>query len=183
MKTKTLFLILLSSLLVVGCKNKSEENNEPTPPEPSFTKITEEQLMSYFPYTTGRRLAFETESYATLYYTVTEAKLTNNSNIMELNVSMKEEGVETTGLTYQVIDMKTTVTDSKILKTEFTNYRVYSSSKMWETTGSYTYDASKNDSLPEKIVLTNGAIVQKDKGLIYYEDYDSYKWYFWAFLQ
>ena len=102
---------------------------------------------------------------------------------MELFVSMKEEGVHTTGLSYQVIEMKTIVTDSKILKTEFTNYRIYSSSKVWETTGSYTYDASKNDSLPEKIVLSNGAIIQKDKGLVYYEDHDSYKWYFWTFLQ
>ena len=183
MKAKTLFLILLSSLLVVGCKNKSEENNEPTPPEPTFTKITEDQVKSYFPYTTGRRLAFETESYATIYYTVKEAKLTNNSNKMELYVSMKGEESGSTGVAYDIIDMKTTVTDSKILKIEFTNYSVYSSSKIWETTGSYTYDASKNDSLPEKIVLSNGAIIQKDKGLIYYEGYDSTKWYFWQFLK
>ena len=183
MKAKTLFLILLSSMFVVGCK-KSEEKAEPTPPqEPTFTKITEDQVKSYFPYTTGRRLAFETESYTDLYYTVTEAKLTNNSNKMELYVSMKGEESGSTGVAYEIIDMKTTVTDSKILKTEFSNYSVYYSSKIWETTGSYTYDASKNDSLPEKIVLSNGAIIQKDKGLIYYEGYDSTKWYFWAFLQ
>ncbi|MBR0195678.1 MAG: hypothetical protein IJQ32_05520 [Paludibacteraceae bacterium] len=183
MTAKTFLLIVLSCLLVVGCK-KSEEKNEPTPPEPTFTKITEDQLKSYFPYTVGKRLAFESEeSTADLYYTIKEVKFTNNSNKMELFVSMKEEGVHTTGLSYQVIEMKTIVTDSKILKTEFTNYRIYSSSKVWETTGSYTYDASKNDSLPEKIVLSNGAIIQKDKGLVYYEDHDSYKWYFWAFLQ
>lgn len=183
MKARTFLFIVLSCLLVVGCTKKSEDEPTPTPSEPTFTKITEEQLMSYFPYTTGRRLAFETESYATIYYTVKEAKLTNNSNKMELYVSMKGEGDGSTGVAYQVIDMKTTVTDSKILKTEFANYLIYSSDKKWETTGSYTYDASKNDSLPEKIVLSNGAIIQKDKGLIYYEDYDSYKWYFWAFLK
>lgn len=183
MKAKSFLFIVLSCLLVVGCK-KSEEKNEPTPSEPTFTKITEDQLKSYFPYAVGKRLGFDSEeSTADLYYTIKEVKFTNNSNKMELFVSMKGEGSGSTGIAYQIIDMKTTVTNGKILNTEFTNYKIYNSSKLWETTASYTYDASKNDSLPEKITLSNGAIIKKDKGLVYYEDNDSYKWYFWAFLQ
>jgi len=44
--------------------------------------------------------------------------------------------------------------------------------------GTYTYDASQNDSLPERISLSDVATIKKDIGLTYYVDDDGYEFYF-----
>ncbi len=174
MKAKSFLFIIMSCLLVVGCTKKSED--EPTPPEPSFTKITEDQVKSYFPYAVDDQIVFRGEGWSDHTYTVKESSFTNKAGKMNLAVSMTGRDTFISSKDTYTIELKVEVTDNKILKIDFLQYlNIQPSSK---TTGTYTYDASKNDSLPEKIVLTNGAIVQKDKGLVYYEDYDSYKLYF-----
>jgi hypothetical protein len=175
MKAKTLLLIALSSLLIVGCK-KSEENNEPTSPEPSFTKITEEQLKSYFPYAVDDKIIFSNEGFSNLTYTVKDCLFNNKAGKMKLAVSMNGRA-DFSDHDATTIELNAEVTDNKILKIDFLEYLINQPSA--KTTGTFTYDASKNDSLPEQIVLSNGAIIKQDKGLVYYEDCYSYKWSFW----
>ena len=175
MKTKTFLLIALSCLLVVGCK-KSEEKNDPTPPEPTFTKITEDQLKSYFPYAVDDKIIFRSNLTRNDHtYTVQECSFTNKAGKMNLAVSMKgrEPFADHDQLT---IELKAEVTDNKILKIDFLQYLIVQPAS--RTTGSYTYDASKNDSLPATITLSDGTVIKQDKGLSSYIDYDSEEWAF-----
>jgi hypothetical protein len=79
---------------------------------------------------------------------------------------------------YFHIDLKAEVTNNKILKIdseyEYIIYMPYDS----KVPGTYTYDASQNDSLPEKISLSDVATIKKDIGLTYYVDDDGYEFYF-----
>lgn len=170
MKTKTFLFIVLSSLLAVACSKDSE-----TPP--SFNKITEEQLKSYFPYAKGDQMEFEPENapWNFITYTVKEFAFANKEGKMTVTVSMagREPASKTDDFS---IELNAEVTDNKILKIDFAERIITIPSSL--VTGTYTYDAGKEDGLPEEITLSNGAIVKKDKGLVYYEDYDSNKIYF-----
>ena len=174
MKAKTLFLILLSSMLIVGCKNKSEENNEPTPPEPSFTKITEDQVKSYFPYAVDDKIIFYNDRILDANYTVKDFTLTNKSD--KLNILVTMTGTDFMGTETYAMELKAELISNKILKMDFSERIITIPTS--NVTGTYTYDASKGEELPTEIILSNGAIIKKDKGLVYYEDYDSNPWNF-----
>ena len=178
MKAKTLLLIALSSLLVVGCK-KSEENNEPTSPEPSFTKITEDQLKSYFPYTVGDEYIFRCEvGVEDRIFRVADYSFTNKAGKMTVDVSLIGRERYSSDDEFLSIDLKAEVTDNKILKmsSEY-DYIIYMPVGT-KVLGTYTYDASKNDSLPAKISLSDVATIKKDIGLSYYVDDVGYQFYF-----
>ena len=174
MKAKNVFYLLLSCLLIVGCKNKSEENNEPTPPEPSFTKITEDQVKSYFPYAVDDKIIFYNDRILDAIYTVKDFTLTNKSD--KLNILVTMTGNDFMGTETYAMELKAELISNKILKMDFSERIITIPTS--NVTGTYTYDASKGEELPTEIILSNGAIIKKDKGLVYYEDYDSNPWNF-----
>ena len=49
MKATKLLLIVLSCMLVIGCK-KNKSDDEPTPPTPQTDTISAQVLQSYYPY-------------------------------------------------------------------------------------------------------------------------------------
>ena len=176
MKATKLLLIALSCMLIVGCK-KSQNEPEESQPQGTTTVITEDQLKSYFPYAVGDKIVFRNDDQFYDYtYTVKVYSFTNQAGKMNLIVSMK--GSDSSSIDPEVlsIELKAEVTDNKILKIDFEN----SIKNMPKSivTGTYTYDASKEDELLEKITLSNGAIIKEKKGLVYYEDYESGEWYF-----
>ena len=182
MKAKSFLLIALSCLLVVGCK-KSEEKTEPTPPEPSFTKITEDQLKSYFPYIVGDEFIFRCDVIVEdRILRVDNYSFTNKAGkmIVDVNFIGRERYAHIDGSNpeYFHIDLKAEVTNNKILKMdseyEYIIYMPYDT----KVPGTYTYDASQNDSLPERISLSDVATIKKDIGLTYYVDDDGYEFYF-----
>lgn len=177
MKARSFLFIIMSCLLVVGCTKKSEDEPTPTPSEPSYTKITEDMLKSYFPYAVDDQIVFRNEilSVEDNIYTVKECTFTNKAGKMNLAISMNGKQILNEKDQF-IMEWNAEVTDNKILKIDFVQYLIVQPSN--KTIGTYTYDASKDGELPAKITLSNGAIIQQDKGLTYYEDYDSGKWYF-----
>lgn len=166
MKAKSFLLIALSCLLVVGCK-KSDDSNA----EEQFTKITEEQVKSYFPYAVDDRQLF-ISNIGYLYYTVAENSFTNTAGKMNIKVLLN--GKDVYGSDYCTVELKAEVTDNKILKVDFTHS--FTRTAAHNIIGSYTFDASKGEDLSDEITLSCGAIIKKNVGLLYYKDYSSYEW-------
>lgn len=170
MKARTFLFIVLSCLLVVGCKKSQNEPEEPLPQE-TPTVITEEQLMSYFPYKNGDRILFERYDLEKVIYTVEDVKTSKDAGKIHLDISMSgTEYLDPTTPYY--ITLTAEVTD-KQFKIDFSQQLyVFPATK-----GNYVYEG-KGEELPETITFSNNAVIKKDKGLIYYKDADSGEWNF-----
>lgn len=163
MKARTFLFIVLSCLLIVGCKKSQNEPEESTP-----TVITEEQLMSYFPYKNADRLVFRSSTYD-VTYTVLECRATKSDDEMIVNVSMTGSTYMTDGY-YMIV--KIVVTDQQ-LKMDFSQNIADIG-----TEGTYLLDLSKGEKLPETIILSNNAVIKQNEGIVSYIDGYSDKWNF-----
>lgn len=173
MKATKLLLILLSCMLVVGCKKNNTED-EPTPPTPQTDTISAEQLKSYFPYKNMDKIVFRS-TYAAggdVTYTVISSKLSYEKNNMQLITTMSGTDYDKTNY---FISLKGVVTDGTLLQIDFQQI----TANAFEIKGNYTYDATKEKELPETITLSNGAIIKKNTGLYYYKDTDLLEWTFY----
>ena len=167
MKNLKFSILLLCSMFLLACGGSGE---------PSQT-ITEAQLKSYFPYSNGDRIVFYNDLMGDVTYTVLESALRDSSNIKNVNVTMVGTNYMGEQLYYLVLHAK--VTDKKILKIDFFQ-GLESSPKTNELSGgeSFVYDVSADGELPSIITLSKGSIIQRDKGITSFVDFDSEKWYF-----
>lgn len=170
MKTTKLLLIVLSCMLIIGCKKNSDE---PTPPSQQTDTISTEQLQSYFPYKNTDKIVFRSNRAAggDVTYTVISSKLSYEKNSMQLIATMSGTDYDKTPY---FISLKGVVTDGTLLQIDFQQI----TANAFEIKGNYTYDATKEKEIPETITLSNGAIIKKNIGLYYYKDRDLLEWWF-----
>jgi hypothetical protein len=143
---------------------------------PSQT-ITEAQLKSYFPYSNGDRIVFFNDLMGDVTYTVLESTLRDSSHIMNVNVTMVGANYMGEQLYYLVMNAK--VTDNKIIKIDFFQGLESSPNANELSDGeSFVYDVSADGELPSIITLSKGSVIQRDKGITSFIDFDSEKWYF-----
>jgi hypothetical protein len=166
MKTTKLLLLVLSCMLVIGCKRNNAD--EPTPPTPQYPNITMDSLKSYFPYKTGDRVVFRLREIS-VNYTVNEATFVSKDNKIIANISM-DGSVPTFGTPFHV-KLAAEVTDNHILKTTFSL-----ASSGQPKVGSFEYDTAKKGVLPDKFNYSCGAIVEKNIGLTHYLDVQGSEW-------
>lgn len=172
MKASKLLLIVLSCMLVIGCK-KNKTEDEPTPPTPQYPVITMDSLKAYFPYQTVDRLIFEESGgFLGLTYTVKEATFTSKDNKMIASIFM--DGIMETSSSdlHSDVQMTAEVTDKHLLKATV----VVTYNGNYSVEGTYEYDTAKSGKLPDKLNFSNGAIVEKDKGLTHYVDAFGKEW-------
>ena len=171
MKAAKLLLIVLSCMLVIGCK-KNKSDDELTPPAPQTDTISTELLKSYFPYKNMDKIVFECHGNPDVTYTVVDAKTTYANKKLQLTTTMNGSDVKSG--TY-FVSLKAEVTNGTLLKINFQQI----TGGAFEINGSYTYDATKEKEIPETITLSNGAIIKKNVGLYYYKDTDFLEWTFY----
>lgn len=174
MKATKLLLIMLSCMLVIGCK-KDKTEEEPTPPTPQYPTISMDSLKNYFPYKTGDQIYFRGWG-GNVIYTINKATFESEGNKIYINITM--DGDYNYGDAEYLVEMKVEVTDRKTLRATFYECIVYSGEHRFPTEGDYFYDTSKSGDLPEMFTFTNGAIIKKGTGLSYYLDADSRPWTF-----
>ena len=172
MKATKLLLIVLSCMLVIGCK-KNKSDDEPTPPAPQTDTISTELLKSYFPYKNMDKIVFESRGSADVIYTVITAKTIYENKKLQLTTTMN--GVDDIRSGTYFVSLKAEVTNGTLLKINFQQI----TGGAFEINGSYTYDATKGKEIPETITLSNGAIIKKNVGLYYYKDTDFLEWTFY----
>ena len=169
MKATKLLLLVLSCMLVIGCK-KNNSDDEPTPPTPQYPIITMDSLKSYFPYEAIDRQIFnESNGYVGFTYIVKEATFASKDNKIIANVLM-EGSIDEWNVNFKV-QLTAEVTDQHLLKSTF-SVAVNGQPKA----GSFEYDTAKNGVLPDKLNYSCGAIVEKDKGLTHYIDAYEQEW-------
>ncbi len=171
MKATKLLLIVLSCMLVIGCKRNNAD--EPTPPTPQYPVITMYSLKAYFPYETIDRQIFrESDGFMGLTYTVNEATFTSKDNKMIASIFMDGNMQTSTSDLHSDIHMTVEVTDKHLLKATV----VITYNGNYSVEGTYEYDTAKSGKLPDKLNFSNGAIVEKDKGLTHYVDAFGTEW-------
>lgn len=166
MKATKLLLILLSCMLVVGCKknNTEDEPTSPTTQKQQYPVITMDTLKQYFPYQMGDRPIFqESDGYFGITYTVNEVTFASKDNKIIASIFM--EGIMSAYNQQYKVHIAAEVTDQHLLKTTFSLTR---SGQSQQTEGSFEYDTAKDGALPDQFNYSNGAIVEKDKGLTHY---------------
>ena len=171
MKATKLLLIVLSCMLVIGCK-KNKSDDEPTPPAQQTDTISAQVVQSYFPYKNMDKIVFESRGTADVTYTVVDAKTTYGNKKLQFTTTMN--GSDGRGGTY-FVSLKAEVTNGTLLNINFQQI----TGGAFEINGSYTYDATKEKEIPETITLSNGAIIKKNVGLYYYKDTDFLEWTFY----
>lgn len=172
MKATKLLLLVLSCMLVIGCKkNKSED--EPTQPTQQTDTISTQMLQSYFPYKNLDKIVFESRGTSDVTYTVIDAKTTYGNKKLQLTTTMNGSDGRNNGTYF--VSLKAEVTNGTLLKINFQQI----TGGAFEINGSYTYDATKEQELPETITLSNGAIIKKNIGLYYYKDTGFLEWTFY----
>ncbi len=174
MKASKLLLIVLSCMLVIGCK-KNKTEDEPTPPTPQYPVITMDSLKAYFPYQSGDEIYFLSGGAFSTVYTVNEATFASKDNKMIVSIFMKGIMQTSTSDVHSDVHMTAEVTDQHLLKATF----VITYNGSYSIEGTYEYDTAKSGELPNKFNFTNGAIIEKDQGLIHYVDYFNNVWEFW----
>ena len=163
MKATKLLLIVLSCMLVIGCK-KNKTEDEPTPPTPQYPLITMDTLKHYFPYETIDRQIFrEDDGFWGFAYTIKEATFASKDNKITANIRM-EGSIDVAQVTFTV-QLTAEVTDQHLLKSTFSV-----AANGQPKAGSFEYDTAKKGALPEQFNYSCGAIVEKDKGLAHYID-------------
>lgn len=167
MKATKLLLILLSCMLIIGCKkNKTEE--EITPPasqEQQYPTITMDTLKHYFPYQVGDRLIFdESGGFLAVTYTISETTFASKDNKMIANIIM--EGIMPDYNVQFKVHIAAEVTDQHMLKSTFSVAIGQSQAKK----ESFEYDTAEKGALPVKFNYSDGAVVEKDKGLTHFVD-------------
>ena len=170
MKATKLLLIILSCMLVIGCKRNNSD--EPTPPSQQTDTISIELLKSYFPYKNMDKIVFESHGTADVTYTVIDAKTTYENKKLLLTTTMNGSDGRS-GIYF--VSLKAEMTNGTLLKISFQQI----TGSAFEINGSYTYDATKEKEIPETITLSNGAIIKKNIGLYYYKDTDLLEWTFY----
>lgn len=171
MKATKLLLLVLSCMLVIGCKkNKSED--EPAQPAQQTDTISAQVVQSYFPYKNMDKIVFECYGNPDVTYTVVDAKTTYANKKLQLTTTMNGSDVKSG--TY-FVSLKAEVTNGTLLNINFQQI----TGGAFEINGSYTYDATKGKEIPETITLSNGAIIKKNVGLYYYKDTDFLEWTFY----
>ncbi|GEM_PF-4079737 len=163
MKATKLLLIVLSCMLVIGCK-KNKSDDEPTPPAPQYPLITMDTLKHYFPYETiDRQIFLESDGGMRFTYTVKEATFASKDNKITANIRM-EGSIDVAQATFKV-QLTAEVTDQHLLKSTF-SVAVNGQPKE----ASFEYDTAKEGALPDQLNYSNEAIVEKGKGLTHYID-------------
>ena len=173
MKTK-LFIFLLGCFALISCNKQSK--NEPASPSESggsAATISESTLKSYFPYEKGDRIKY-LGYFVNMTYTVSDAVYTTYENNKKIKISMK--GSDLTGDYETDMQLVGTVTDNTKLQIDF--HINVSAAPAYEAKGTYSFDASKGDKLPESITLSNGSIIKQNEGLTYFKDYEGEEWNF-----
>ena len=165
MKATKLLLIVLSCMLVIGCKKNNTED-EPTPPTPQYPLITMDTLKHYFPYETiDRQIFLESDGGMRFTYTVKEATFASKDNKITANILM-EGYIDLFKVTFTV-QLKAEVTDQHLLKTTLST-DISGVGRPKEA--SFEYDTAKEGALPDQLNYSNEAIVEKGKGLTHYID-------------
>lgn len=165
MKATKLLLIVLSCMLVIGCK-KNKSDDEPTPPTPQYPLITMDTLKHYFPYETIDRQIFnESDGFMGFTYIVKEATFASKDNKITANILM-EGYIDIFKVTFTV-QLKAEVTDQHLLKTTLST-DISGVGRPKEA--SFEYDTAKEGALPDQLNYSNEAIVEKGKGLTHYID-------------
>ena len=163
MKATKLLLIVLSCMLVIGCK-KNKSDDEPTPPAPQTDTISTELLKSYFPYKNMEKIEFVSVT-RLVTYSVINSKLSYKDKQMSLSTTMsgKELGDTTP---YYHLSLSADVTNGTVLRIDFSYLE-----GIEELKASYTHDITKDGKLPETIEFSGDNIkvtIKKDKGLTEY---------------
>ena len=168
MKTLKVCFFVLCGALLLACGG----------PEEPTQKITEEQFKSYFPYSNGDRMVFFNDLIGDVTYTVLESSSINSANKMNIKVTMV--GTNYLGEQLYFILLNGEVADNKIIKIEFSQGLEDSmnTNGTIPANGSYVFDVSAGETLPSVITLSDGSIIEQDKGITYFVDFDSEKWYF-----
>ena len=173
MKASKLLLIVLSCMLVIGCK-KNKTEDEPTTPTPQqYPVITMDSLKAYFPYQMIDRLIFEeSNGFSGLTYFVKETTFASKDNKMIVSIFMDGNMQTSTSDLHSDIHMTVEVTDQHLLKATF----VITYNGSYSIEGTYEHDTAKSGKLPDKLNFSKGAIVEKDKGLTHYADAFGTEW-------
>ena len=166
MKATKLLLIVLSCMLVIGCKKNNTED-EPTPPTPQYPLITMDTLKHYFPYETIDRQIFreDDDGFFGFAYTIKEATFASKDNKITANILMSGY-IDLFKVTFTV-QLKAEVTDQHLLKTTLS---AEGSGVGRPKEASFEYDTAKEGALPDQLNYSNEAIVEKGKGLTHYID-------------
>lgn len=164
MKATKLLLLVLSCMLVIGCKKNNSD--EPTPPTPQYPLITMDTLKHYFPYETIDRQIFnESDGFMGFTYIVKESTFASKDNKITANILM-EGYIDIFKVTFTV-QLKAEVTDQHLLKTTLST-DISGVGRPKEA--SFEYDTAKEGALPDQLNYSNEAIVEKGKGLTHYID-------------
>ena len=167
MKATKLLLIVLSCMLVIGCK-KNKSDDEPTPPTPQTDTISAQVLQSYYPYKNMEQIKFaSTFDYEIVSYSVINSKLSYKDKQMSLSTTMSGKGLGDSTPLYH-LSLSADVTNGTVLKIDFRYLEGISEMK-----ASYTHDITKDGKLPETIEFSSEKIkvtLKKDKGLTEYLD-------------
>lgn len=162
MKATKLLLLVLSCMLVIGCKKNNSD--EPTPPSQQTDTISAQLLKSYFPYTNMEKIEFVSVT-RLVTYSVINSKLSYKDKQMSLYTTMSGKELGDTTPHYH-LSLSADVTNGTVLRIDFSYLE-----GIEELKASYTHDITKDGKLPETIEFSGDNIkvtIKKDKGLIEY---------------
>ena len=168
MKTTKLLCLIMSCTLMMACNKKSDE-----PQSPTNDTISAAVLQSYFPYKYLDNISYRSDGWSVIKYTVTSSQLGYEENKMFLNTTMTGSVSGSASSNNIIIQLNAEVINGTLLKIDFQN----TVANIYKSSGTYTYDASQIEEIPTTITLSNGSIIEKNKGLTLYVDSDLEKWY------
>lgn len=174
MKATQLLLLVLSCMLIVGCKN-NETEDEPTPPVTQTDTISATELQSYFPYKNMDKLDFVAGGGDLVLYIVTKSQLSYENKRMLLSTVLDGTQFGDSSHKYN-LSLNAEVTNGTVLKVDF----LYKEPYAGELKASYTHDITKDGDIPEEITFSSEDVkvtIKKDKGLTcFYEMLSHWKW-------
>ena len=177
MKASKLLLIVLSCMLVIGCKNNQTED-EPTPPAQQTDTISAAELQSYFPYKNMDKVDFAAGANY-VQYIVTKSLLSYEDKKMLLSTTMSGTSSIDSSHKYY-LSLNAEVTNGTVLKVDFLYVEAYAG----ELKATYTHDITKDGDLPEEITFTSKDVkvtIKKDTGLTKFFEMDRH--WEWIFMR
>ena len=178
MKATKLLLIVLSCMLVIGCK-KNKTEDELTPPASQTDTISAADLQSYFPYKNMEQIEFFSSS-KLVTYTVINSKLSYEDKKMLLSTTMSGTALGESAPNFY-LSLSAEVTNGTVFAIDFRYLE-----GIEEMKANYTHDIAKKGELPEVIEFSGEDIkvtIKKDKGLSeYYHISMNERWQFRRFL-